>query len=171
MSLFRSGTTDRDGEFDRFDVLWAAVAAIAVNLVGAIGVPFTTPDSVWFQELTKPWFYPPDWAFGVVWPILYALLGVAAYLVWRRRGTEPVRLALGLFVLQLAVNVSWSPIFFGLEAPGAALVVIVVLWLLVLATVAAFARVDVRAAALLVPYVAWVSFAAVLNYAIWTLNV
>ena len=158
------------GEFDRADLLRAAAAALGVNLIGALGVPFTTPDSAWFQELAKPWFYPPDWAFGVVWPILYALMGVAAYLVWRRRRTDPVRLALGLFVVQLAVNVSWSPVFFGFQAPGAALVVIAILWVLLVPTIATFSRIDVRAAVLLVPYFVWVSFATVLNYAIWAAN-
>lgn len=142
-----------------------------VNLIGALGVPFTTPDSAWFRALERPWFYPPDALFGIVWTLLFSLMGVAAYLVYRR-GIErrAVRVALGLFALQMAVNVAWSPTFFALQAPFLALLVVLVLWVLVAATIAAFDRVDRRAALLLVPYLAWVSFAAVLNYSLWQLN-
>jgi Tryptophan-rich sensory protein (mitochondrial benzodiazepine receptor homolog) len=100
------------GRLDRRDLLGALVAAILVNLVGASGVVFTDPNSQWFQSLTLPWFYPPPWAFGVVWTLLFTLIGVAAYLIYRQ-GIErlPVRLALGLFGLQMIVNVAWSPAF------------------------------------------------------------
>jgi|AntRauMinimDraft_3_1070383.scaffolds.fasta_scaffold00169_16 tryptophan-rich sensory protein len=159
------------GRLDRRDLLGALVAAILVNLVGASGVVFTDPNSQWFQSLTLPWFYPPPWAFGVVWTLLFTLIGVAAYLIYRQ-GIErlPVRLALGLFGLQMIVNVAWSPAFFALQDPPLALGVIALLWLLIVATVRAFDRVDRRAALLVVPYLAWVSFAAILNYTIWQLN-
>ncbi|WP_058366173.1 TspO/MBR family protein [Haloparvum sedimenti] len=170
----------------RRDTVAAAGAAVACNLLGALGVPFTTPDAAWFRALELPAFYPPNWAFGVVWPILYALIGIAAYLVYRegrardaaavgmggqKKGgllpTDPTaRLALGLFAVQLAVNVAWSPVFWGLQRVDLGLAVLVLLIGLVGATVAAFARVDRRAAALLVPYLAWVCFATVLNAAI-----
>lgn len=170
-------------DWTRRDTLAAAGAAVACNLVGALGVPFTTPEAAWFRALDLPAFYPPNWAFGVVWPILYALLGIAAYLVYRegrlrdatveagsRGGLLPAdrgaRLALGLFAVQLAVNVAWSPVFWGLRRVDLGLAVLVVLIGLVGATVAAFARVDRRAAVLLVPYLAWVCFATVLNAAI-----
>jgi tryptophan-rich sensory protein len=160
---------------DRRDALRIAGAAVAVNLIGAVGVPFTTTQSAWFTALELPSFYPPGWAFGVVWPILYALCGAAAALVYLagRDGAAPagrVRTALALFGVQLAVNVAWSPVFWGLERPDLGLVVLVVLLPLVAATIRAFDRVDRRAAALLVPYLAWVCFATALNYAIWTLN-
>ena len=160
---------------DRRDALVIAGAAIAVNLIGALGVPFTTTESEWFLALELPAFYPPGWAFGVVWPILYALCGAAAALVYlagrdgdasRGRG----RTALALFAVQLAVNVAWSPVFWRLERPDLGLAVLVVLLALVAATVRAFDRVDRRAAALLVPYLAWVCFATALNYGIWALN-
>ncbi|ELZ40331.1 TspO and MBR like protein [Halorubrum californiense DSM 19288] len=160
---------------DRRDALLIAGAAVAVNLIGALGVPFTTTQSAWFTALELPGFYPPGWAFGVVWPILYALLGAAAalvYLAGRDRGASRgrVRTALVLFGVQLAVNVAWSPVFWGLERPDLGLAILVVLLPLVVATIRAFERVDRRAAALLLPYLAWVCFATALNYAIWTLN-
>lgn len=153
------------------EVLGAAIAAVCVNLIGASGIVFTTPESDWFQSLTLPWFYPPGWLFGVVWTVLFTLIGIAAYLVYRQ-GTDSraVRVALGLFALQMAVNVTWSPAFFELQAPGVALGIIGLLWLLIAATIAAFDRVDRRAALLVVPYLAWVTFAALLNGSIWLLN-
>jgi translocator protein len=155
----------------RRELLGALIAAVLVNLIGALGVPFTTPDSAWFQALEKPWFYPPNSAFGIVWTLLFSLMGVAVYLVYRQ-GLErrAVRIALGVFALQMVLNVAWSPTFFTLQAPLAALAIILVLWVLIVATIAAFDRVDRRAALLLVPYLAWVSFAAVLNYSLWQLN-
>jgi len=159
------------GTLDRHDLLGALVAALLVTLIGASGSVFTSTDSQWFQSLTLPWFYPPPWAFGVVWTLLFTLIGVAAYLVYRHGiGRRPVRLALGLFGLQLLVNVAWSPVFFELQNPPLALGVIALLWLLIVATVRAFDRVDRRAALLLVPYLVWVGFAAILNYTIWQLN-
>lgn len=160
-----------DVRIGRREVLGAIAAAILVNLIGALGVPFTTPDSAWFQALEKPWFYPPDAAFGIVWTLLFTLMGIAASLVyWQGTENRAVRVALGIFAAQMVVNVAWSPTFFAAQELLLALGVIVVLWVLIVATIAAFARVDRRAAALLVPYLAWVSFAAVLNYSIWALN-
>lgn len=166
--LQSTGRLDRPNRRDLFGSL---AAALLVNLVGASGVVFTDPNSQWFQSLTLPWFYPPPWAFGVVWTLLFTVIGIAAYLVFRQ-GIErrAVRLALGLFGLQMVVNVAWSPAFFALQDPPLALGVITLLWLLIVATVRAFDRVDRRAALLLVPYLAWVSFAAILNGAIWQLN-
>lgn len=155
----------------RRELLGAITAAVLINLIGALGVPFTTPDSAWFQALEKPWFYPPGAAFGIVWTLLFSLMGIAAYLVYRR-GIEKraVKVALGVFALQMAFNVAWSPAFFTAQELLLAFGIILALWVLIVATIAAFARVDRRAALLLVPYLAWVSFAAVLNYSIWALN-
>jgi tryptophan-rich sensory protein len=156
---------------DRRDLIGAVSAALVVNLIGASGVVFTTPDSQWFQSLTLPWFYPPTWAFGVVWTLLFTLIGIAAYLVYRQGlDSRPVQLALGLFAAQMVVNVAWSPTFFELQNPPLALGVIGLLWGLIVVTIGAFSRVDRRAALLLLPYLAWVSFAAMLNYSIWRLN-
>lgn len=167
---------------DRRDALFVVGAAVAVNLIGALGVPFTATESAWFAGLDLPGYYPPNWAFGVVWPVLYALIGAAAALVYlgdreeRARAAGPTRLArdariaLGLFAVQLVVNVAWSPVFWGLERADLGLVVLGLLLPLVVATIAAFDRVDRRAALLLVPYLAWVCFATALNYGIWALN-
>ena len=159
----------------RQNALLIAAAAIGVNLIGAVGVPFTAPESAWFAALELPSYYPPNWAFGVVWPILYALIGAGAALVslaGRAGVAAPgrVRTALGLIAVQLVVNVAWSPVFWGLERPDLGLVVLGILLSLVVATMAAFARVDRRAALLLVPYFAWICFATALNYGIWALN-
>ena len=154
---------------DRSSLLRAAGFVVLVNVVGATPGLLSSPDSPWFQALEKPWYYPPEIAFPVVWTALFTLMGIALWLIWRTdaRGR---RLALGLFVAQMAFNVAWTPAFFTLEAPLVALGVIVVLWVLVVATIAAFDRVDRRAAVLLVPYLAWVTFATVLNYELWRLN-
>ncbi|WP_273836563.1 TspO/MBR family protein [Halococcus sp. PRR34] len=144
----------------------------ACVVLGAAGGLITAPQiETWYTTLDKPGFTPPSWVFGPVWTLLYALQGVAAWLIWRAGlDRRIVRIALGLFTVQFVLNLSWSPAFFGLESPILGLAVIVPLWFVIVATMAAFSRVDRRAAALLVPYLAWVTFATALNYAIWTLN-
>jgi tryptophan-rich sensory protein len=156
---------------DRGDLPTVVVSVLLVNVVGAAPALLAGPDSAWFRQLTTPPLYPPPWVFGVVWTALFTLLGVALALV-SLAGTDgrPVRVALALFALQMAVNVAWTPAFFALENLLVGLVVILALWPLVVATIVAFARVDRRAAALLVPYLLWVTFAAVLNYQFWTVN-
>lgn len=147
----------------------AAAFVVLVNAVGAAPAVAFGPDSAWFQGLEEPAFYPPEVAFPVAWTLLFTLLGLALWLVWR--ADAPARgAALGLFVAQMAANVAWTPAFFGLESIGLGLAVIVVLWVLVVATIAAFRRVDRRAAALLVPYLLWITFAAALNFEFWRLN-
>ncbi|WP_415379745.1 TspO/MBR family protein [Halosimplex sp. TS25] len=157
----------------------AVVAGIVlVNVVGAAPAVLSGPGSAWFQALAKPAIYPPPWLFGVVWTLLFTLMGVALALVWLSDGTgdgdgagwSGRRLALALFAGQMVLNVAWTPAFFAAENLLAGLVVIVALWPAVLATIWAFDRVDRRAALLLVPYLAWVTFAAVLNYQFWALN-
>ncbi len=121
----------------------------------------------WYPTLAKPTWNPPSWVFGPVWTILYAMMAVAAWLVWRRAGWGG---ALLLFGVQLALNAAWSPLFFGLHRIDLALVDIVVLWAAIVATTVAFWKVTPVAGWLFVPYLAWVSFAAMLNFAIWKLN-
>jgi benzodiazapine receptor len=142
----------------------ALAMVLAVNAVGALPSLFVGADTGWFE---RPWFFPPTIAFPVVWTLLFTLLGIALFLVWRV-GTDrrPVRVALAAFVAQFALNLTWTPVFFGLQRPALGFAVIVLLWVAIVGTIVAFDRVDRRAAALLVPYLAWVSFAAVLNYAI-----
>jgi benzodiazapine receptor len=124
----------------------------------------------WYDSLRKPPWTPPDAVFGPVWTVLYAAMGVAAWLVWRRAGWRGARVALGLFGVQLVLNAAWSGLFFGLRRPDLAAIEIVVLWVAILATILAFARVSRTAAGLMVPYLLWVTFASALNLAIWRLN-
>ena len=153
-------------------ILQLAVAIAIPEIVGALGA-VATASSVqgWYKTLDKPWFTPPNWLFGPAWITLYAIMGVASYLVWRQGWDRPeVRLALVAYAVQLALNAAWSPIFFGLRSPGPALAVIVALWLAIAATTFAFSRVSWWAAGLMVPYLAWVTYAAALNFEIWRLN-
>lgn len=126
----------------------------------------------WYASLAKPAWTPPTWVFGPAWTILYAMMAVAAWRLWRRLGARPreSRRALVLFAVQLALNLSWTPVFFGMQRPDLALVVIFVLWVAIAATIVAAWKACKTAAALLVPYLAWVTFATALNAAIWRLN-
>jgi translocator protein len=124
-----------------------------------------------YLALDRPVWAPPAWTFGVVWPVLYLLIGVAAWRVWRTAGGVAVAsTALGLWLAQLVVNAIWPGVFFGLGAFGPAVAVIAVLIVLVAATLVAFARIDRLAAGLLVPYLLWITYAAALNVAVWQLN-
>lgn len=143
---------------------------LLVNVVGSAPALVTSTDTAWFQTLEKPWFYPPSIAFSIVWTALFTLLGIALWRVWRANGPGR-RFALEIFALQMAFNVAWTPTFFTLQQPLLALGVIAVLLVLVLATIAAFRRVDRTAAALLGPCLLWVAFATVLTFEIWRLNV
>ena len=124
----------------------------------------------WYAALQKPLWNPPAWIFAPVWTLLYALMAVAAWLVWCRGGWRFQRQALGLFLFQWLLNALWTPVFFGLHLTGLAAAEILLLWLALGATVVAFWRVRPLAGLLLLPYLAWVSFAAALNVAIWRLN-
>ncbi|PSQ03524.1 tryptophan-rich sensory protein [Halobacteriales archaeon QS_4_69_31] len=152
-------------------VATGVAGVVLVNVIGTAPAILSGPDSAWFRSLTKPALYPPPWAFGVAWTVLFTLLGVAVALVWLAGpDRRPVRVALAAFAGQMVLNVAWTPAFFAAQHLLAGLVVIVALWPAVVVTVVAFDRVDRRAAALLVPYLAWVTFAAVLNYQFWQLN-
>ena len=139
--------------------------------VGALGA-LATAQSVgtWYQTLAKPSFNPPDRVFGPVWTALYVLMAVAAWLAWRSAGWREARPALMLFALQLALNLGWSFLFFGARWIGGALVEVVLLWIAIAATIAAFRRHSQWAGILMMPYIAWVTFATALNFAIWRLN-
>lgn len=134
----------------------------------ALGSPFIPGD--WYAALAKPAWNPPSWVFGPVWTALYTMMAVAAWLVWQRSAGGVRRLALGLFLAQLALNAAWTPLFFGLHLLGVALAEMLLLWFAIAATIVSFHRVHRPAAWLLVPYLAWVSFAALLNFALWRLN-
>ena len=142
---------------------------VACLAVGGVSGWFTAAGvGEWYDGLVKPSFQPPKWLFGPVWTVLYILMAVAAWLIWKQIGFWNT--AMGLFGLQLALNFAWSFLFFSAQRMGFALVDIVALWLALVATVVTFAPVDPRAAWLLAPYIAWVSFATLLNTAIWRLN-
>lgn len=140
----------------------------ACSMAAGIGSWFTTPRiEGWYALLRKPDWTPPNWVFGPVWSVLYASMAVAAWLVWRRVGWSR---ELALFAGQLVLNMAWSAIFFGLRNPAAALAEILALWVMILLTAISFWRVSSVAGWLMVPYLAWVSFAAALNFAIWRMN-
>ncbi len=124
----------------------------------------------WYAALAKPPWNPPDWVFAPVWSVLYAAIAVAGWLVWRTGRSAARSRALALWALQLALNAAWSWLFFGLQRPGLALAEISALLVAIVATIAACARVRPAAAALLLPYLLWVGFAAALNFALWRLN-
>lgn len=152
------------------------LAVLIVEIVGASGAVFTAQGlASWYGTLEPPALAPPNWVFGPVWTALFALMGVAVWLIWREVGTPPptgrrARVALAVFGGQFALNLAWSAAFFGAQSVGLGLGVIAFLWIAIAVTVWAFTRVDRRAGALLVPYLCWVSFAAYLNYQFWVLN-
>ena len=125
----------------------------------------------WYAALQKPSWNPPAWLFGPAWTLLYITMAVAAWLVWREGGWKAQWRTLGLFLLQWLLNALWTPLFFGLHHPGLAFAEIILLWLAIAATLVSFWRVRQVAGVLLAPYLAWVSFAAALNFTIWRLNV
>ena len=144
-------------------------AVLAASGIGSLATVRAIP--TWYKGLAKPSFNPPAWLFGPAWTVLYLLMAVAAFLVWKQGfGAAGVKLALAVFLAQLVLNCLWSILFFGLRSPLAGLADIVVLWLAILATIVLFFRVSVPAGVLLLPYIAWVSFAAMLNGAILALN-
>lgn len=147
-------------------VTWLAVSFIAA----AVGSAASIQAGPFYAQLVRPEWAPPSDVFGPVWTILYALMGIAAWLVWRVGGFRAARTALTLFLVQLVVNALWSWLFFGWHLGGAAFADIVLLWVLIIATLVAFWRVRPLAGVLLIPYLLWVSFASALNYSVWQLN-
>ena len=148
------------------------VTAVILTVgLGAVGGLVTAPEiPLWYAGLNKPSFNPPNWLFGPVWTTLYLLMGVSCYLVWKQPVSVERNKALYLFILQFVLNFCWSFIFFGMHETGWALTEMILLWLTILATIFSFAKFSKTAAWLLVPYIAWVSFAMLLNGAIWRLN-
>ena len=151
---------------------WVLCGFVAASFTAAAIGGTATSRAVrdWYPTLVKPAWNPPAWLFGPVWTVLYIAMAVAAWLVWRRVGWAGARLALTLFMVQLTLNAAWSIIFFGLRNPGAAFAEVVVLWAAILGTLVLFWQVSVPAGILFIPYLTWVSFAAVLNFSIWRLN-
>ena len=148
---------------------WFLLPWALLPFLAAVGGAAFPPDA-WFGELIKPVWQPPNWLFGPVWTALYLMMGIAAGLVWLRGPSQLVRSALVAFGAQLLLNALWTPAFFGAHALGGALIVILALWLAIFTTIVRFARVSRWAAALLLPYLAWVSFATALNAELLRLN-
>ena len=157
----------RSGRYRQFAGL-IAYLTVCLGVMAIGGVVTATTVDIWYQTLEKPDFAPPDWVFGPVWTGLYILIAVAGWLVWRRVGVHGT--AQLLFAGQLALNLAWSVLFFGMTWIGAALVEIVILWIAIAATTAAFWSISRTAALLFLPYLLWVGYAAALNGAIWVMN-
>lgn len=143
------------------------LAGLILITFGAPLAGMMMPPGDWYASLAKPEWNPPSWIFGPVWTVLYLTMAMAAWLVWKRDGwRQPMR----LYFIQLILNAAWSPIFFGAQKPNWALVEIVALWIAVLLTLWSFFRISKTAGWLLAPYLAWVSFATLLNFTLWRLN-
>jgi benzodiazapine receptor len=143
------------------------ITAFVATIVRTVMVPAI---GTWYRRLTKPSWTPPAWVFGPVWTVLYALMAMAAWLVWRHGGWAAQSRPVTLYLIQLALNAAWSVIFFGIRKLFFAFVAILALWVSILATLITFLAVDPRAGWLLIPYLVWVTYATALNYVIWRLN-
>ncbi len=154
------------------DILQLAASILVCQFSGLVGSYFTYPSiSGWYAYLNKPSFTPPSWLFAPVWITLYTVMGISAFLVWReRKRDERAKRGLAIFAVQLALNALWSVVFFGFRSPISGLAVIGLLWLTILLTIWEFLKVSRTAGLLLLPYVLWVSFAAILNYSIFAMN-
>jgi tryptophan-rich sensory protein len=162
-----------DKKLALFDVFKLILSIIFCQLAGIIGSVFTRLSvSNWYVFLDKPSFMPPSWLFGPVWIILYLLMGISAFLVWNKGlDYKGVKKALTIFLVQLILNAFWSVAFFGLKSPLFGFLVITILWFAILLTIFNFFKVTKTAGFLLIPYILWVSFAAVLNFSIIILNI
>ncbi len=148
------------------------IVSVAVPLLAGLGSSVFTLTSIptWYAALNKPWFTPPNAAFGPVWTILYIMMGLALFLIWRSPRTRTRDVGIALFAAQLTVNVVWTVVFFGLQNTLYGLLTIVLLWILIAATIYQLYKVDRRASYLLVPYIAWVTIATALNASVYLLN-
>ena len=148
------------------------IVSVAVPLVAGLGSSVFTINSIstWYAALNKPWFNPPNAVFGPVWTILYILMGLALFLIWRSPRNRTRDIGIALFAAQLIVNVIWTLGFFGLQNILYGLLTIVPLWVLIAATIYQFYKVDRRASYLLVPYILWVTIATALNVSVYLLN-
>jgi tryptophan-rich sensory protein len=153
------------------DLLGLGVFVVLCLAISAIG-GWVTADSIgtWYRTLQKPDFNSPDWVFAPVWSLLYLMIALAGWRVWRRRGLAGARVAMGAYAAQLALNLAWSFVFFGGQMIGIALAEIVLLLVAIGVNALLFWRIDRMAGWLLAPYAAWVAFASILNFALWRLN-
>jgi translocator protein len=147
-------------------IVWLLITFIAAG----IGTIASSNAGIFYQQLIRPEWAPPAWLFAPVWTILYLLMGIAAWLVWRVQGFRAARISLSLYIIQLAVNAFWTWLFFIWRQGQISFIEIIILWILILCTLIAFWRVRMINGILLIPYLAWVSFASVLTYVTWKLN-
>jgi tryptophan-rich sensory protein len=143
---------------------------LATFIAAGIGSVASSKAGTFYQQLIRPEWAPPAWIFAPVWTILYLFMGIAAWLVWRVQGFRAARIALSLYIIQLALNALWTWLFFVWRLGEIAFIEIIILWILILCTLIAFWRVRIINGVLLIPYEAWVSFASMLTYVIWKLN-
>lgn len=156
----------------KINIVTLVAAIVVCQLAGVLGVIFTIPNiPTWYNTLSKPDFAPPGSLIGVVWILLYTLMGISLYIVWEKGlNKKVVRGAIDAFGVQLILNALWSFLFFGLRSPFYGLLGIILLWLAIVVTIMRFYKVSKNAAWLLVPYILWVSFAGILNFMIWQMN-
>ena len=148
------------------------ISILLPMIIGGISGSFTSASiNTWYVTLNKPWFNPPNWIFGPVWTLLYLMMGIAFYMIWKSEAVNAVKqTAVILFAAQLLVNFLWSLIFFYLKQPGWAMLDIILMWILIVATIFSFGKISSTAAWLMLPYICWVSFAMILNFYLWKLN-
>jgi translocator protein len=156
----------------RFPEILKLVASIILcQLAGFLGSLFTTPAiPTWYTTLKKPFFTPPNWIFSPVWMSLFILMGISLFFIWRRPDHQKFKIAFIFFFVQLILNILWSAAFFGLRAPLLGLMDIILLWIAILLTIQNFLKISKFAGVLLIPYLLWVSFATLLNFSLWILN-
>ncbi len=161
---------EREHGARRFWLPFGVLLALCLGVGGLGGAVTSTSVNGWYQTLSKPSFNPPDWLFAPVWTTLFVLMALAAALVWQNGRARERRAAMIWFLAQLAVNLAWPCLFFGLQAIGLAFACLILLWAFVAATALHFWAVDRRAGLLMIPYLGWVGFAGLLNFVIWRLN-
>ena len=158
-------------EMKFIDIFKLMASLILCLLAGFLGSLFTTPAiPTWYKTLNKPSFTPPNWIFSPVWISLFILMGISLFMVWRRQGHPHVKTASIFFFVQLILNILWSVAFFGLRSPLLGFIEIILLWIAILLTIQNFLKVSKMAGLILLPYLLWVSFAALLNLSLWILN-
>lgn len=147
------------------------VSLLVPLFIGFLGSFFTSSSvNTWYKQLDKPSFNPPEWLFAPVWTMLFILIGLSFYLVWKQNFGDRKNIAVGIYSIQLILNLFWSLLFFGLKSPFLAFIEIVLLWIVILSNIIVFYRINKDAGFLLIPYFIWVSFATVLNYFVFILN-
>jgi len=153
------------------DILRLIASILLCQVAGFFGSLFTTPAiPTWYKTLNKPFFNPPNWIFSPVWISLFLLMGISLFMVWRRQDHPKFKTALIFFFVQLILNILWSIAFFGLRSPLLGFINIILLWIAILLTIQYFLKVSKFAGVLLLPYFLWVSFATLLNFFLWILN-